>query len=236
MNYIQRLNDVLDAKMGELAVSDNMLKVLQPGFVDKRLYGIYLIETFHYTRHNAKNQALVAVRPDNQDYAYMKYCLSHSMEEVGHEMMAYHDLKTMAKDTPAIADLPKPLSKTQELVDYLYSVASDQNIYARLGYSFWAEKSYDYIQPLLRLLAESLGLKKNSMTFLVQHAEIDKKHAEEVEQAITQFVVDENSYLAVQEVMLQSLLKTSQMLDAVFDEFVLLKENNSTKYGFLKPQ
>ncbi len=91
---IEKLRARLELEMDNLQQSENLFKVLEEGFADKRLYGIYLTETFHYTFHNSRNQAMVAARKDTMNINYMKYCLKHANEEAGHEMMAFHDLNT----------------------------------------------------------------------------------------------------------------------------------------------
>lgn len=228
---------VLDLEMENMVNVDNLEKVLTPGFVDKRLYAIYLIETYHYTYHNARNQALVACRPERTDPRYMKYCLKHAMEETGHELMALHDLKKAGwnlvdikdqKDT----DLPKPLMQTEVLIAYLYRVSTTGNSLARLGYSFWAERVYEYLAPLMEMF-NHLGIEKSAMTFLTDHSEIDAGHAEEVDRAINMFVKTEEDWSDIEECMKTSLRLKARVMDAVFDEFVKLKEGTSTRYNFL---
>lgn len=217
-----------------LSKSPYLNKVMEPGFVNKDLYAIYMIETYHYTKHNARNQALVATRNDDLPFGYMKYCLKHAQEEVGHEMMAFHDFKKLGYENITIQDLPQPLSSTNALIGYLYYTSGKDNIYARLGYSYWAERVYEYIQPLLNLMKAGLGIPEKAMTFFVQHSEIDISHAQEVDAIITEFVKTEEDYLKVEATMLTSLSLTTKMLDEVFEEFVNIKEKNESRYSFLK--
>lgn len=229
---IEKLKARLELEMDNLQQSPNLFKVLEEGFADKRLYGIYLTETFHYTFHNSRNQALVAARKDPMNINYMKYCLKHSMEEAGHEMMAFHDLKNLDYNVK-VEDLPTPLKTTQALIAYLYYVSEYGNPVARLGYSFWAERSYEYIQPILNLLSEGLGVGKKSMTFFNEHSEIDEQHAIDVENAISRFAKTEQDWEDIEECMVNSLLLTTRMMDEVLDEFVKIKEDKPTRYKFL---
>lgn len=229
-----KLMQRLEKEMDELTQSPNLFKVLEEGFATKELYAIYLIETYHYTKHNAKNQALVAARRDgNMSVQYMKYCFKHALEETGHELMAIHDIKNLGYDFKT-EDLPKPLSSTENLVNYLYEVAEKGNPIARLGYSFWAERSYEFIAPLLFLLKEGVGIPKRAMTFFNEHSEIDETHAIEVNKAIESFAKTDQDKLDIEEVMVNSLMLTSKMLDEVLEEFINFKENKSKKYDFLR--
>jgi len=120
------------------------------------------------------------------------------------------------------------------LIAYLYHISEHFSPVARLGYSYWAERSYEFIQPLLSMLSDGLGVPKKAMTFFNEHSEIDAKHAEEVEEAIKRFVKTPEDWDAVTEVMVGSLILTTRMMDQVFDEFCKLKEGKPTRYPFIK--
>jgi pyrroloquinoline quinone (PQQ) biosynthesis protein C len=229
---LAKLKERLDFEMDNLQQSPNLFKVLEEGFADKRLYGIYLTETYHYTFHNSRNQAAVATRKEIMNINYIKYCLKHSLEEAGHEMMAFHDLKNLGFDC-TVESLPKPLNSTQALIAYLYYVAENENPVARLGYSFWAERSYEYIKPLLDLLSSGLNIEKKSMTFFNEHSEIDEQHAIDVENAIKRFAKTDQDWQDVEDCMVNSLVLTARMLDEVLEEFIKVKEEKKSRYGFL---
>src|SRR5690606_30138258 len=120
------------------------------------------------------------------------------------------------------------------LIGYLYYISEYGLPVARLGYSFWAERSYEFIQPLLSMISEGLGVPKKAMTFFNEHSEIDEKHAEEVEEAINRFVKTEEEWHAVEETMVNSLILTSRMMDEVLEEYIKYKAGKMTRYGFLK--
>ena len=232
MSSLEHLKNRLTSEFGVILNSPNMEKAMTPGFVDKRLYAIYLIETFHYTSHNAKNQALVATRLDEIDPRYAKWCLKHANEEYGHELMAYHDLKAagLIKDNQVLS---KPLPNTQAFIAYIYWVAQHGHPYARLGYSYWAERSYEFIQPMVTHIATSLGIKPNAMTFYNEHSEIDTDHAKQVDDVITRHVKTKEEWEAVEETMVMSLHLTQRMMDGVFEEFIKLKNGKQSRFEYL---
>lgn len=231
---ISKLDSRLESEMALLSQSPNLARVMAPGFVDRRLYAMYLVETYHYTRHNSRNQAVVATRAEDLPIRYMKYCLKHAMEEAGHEMMAFHDLKAMGYSSLNVADLPAPLQETDTLIAYLYRVAAQGEPLARLGYSYWAERSYEFIQPLLQMVSGRLEIPKKAMTFFEEHSEIDEKHAKEVAEVIQSFAETPEDWAAIEDTMVQSLKLTTRMMDAVLEEFIRLKETGESRYGFIK--
>jgi pyrroloquinoline quinone (PQQ) biosynthesis protein C len=229
---IELLKTRLEETVAQLMSGPNLERVLTPGFADKRLYAIYLMETYHYTRHNSRNQALIATRPENIDPRYLKFCLRHAEEEVGHELMALHDIKAMGHKVDENS-LPQPLNSTTALISYLYYVSANSNPLARLGYSFWAERSYQYIRPLLTMLSDGLGIEKKAMTFFNEHSEIDIEHAKQVDETILRFAKTQNDWDEMGDCLETSLRLTSRMMDEVFEEFIKIKEGKLTRYQSL---
>ena len=227
---LSALKQKLSDYMATQRKSWSFLKVIKPGYASKYLYAIYMIETYHYTFHNSRNQAAVATRNEDLNINYMKFCLHHAEEEAGHEMMALHDIKNLGFKVDK-NNLPEPLNATKDLISYLYEVSNSGNPYARLGYSFWAERVYAYIKPLLTLMSVGVGIKKNSMTFFNEHSDIDAKHAEEVDQAILRFAKTDEDWLAIEECMIGSLERTIKMTHEVLFEYDNFKSKNNSRYA-----
>lgn len=230
---LNQLKERLNQEFEKLATSPYLPQVMEPGFADKRLYALYLLETYHYTRHNARNQALVATRPEDIDVRYLKFCLKHAEEEMGHELMALHDLKNLGYEVSE-ATLPKPLAATETLIAYLYHVSRTGHPLARLGYSFWAEQSYGYIQPLLEMVSSGLGIPNKAMSFFREHSNIDEVHAKQVQETIERFAKTKEDWTAIEDCMVNSLHLTARMMDQVFEDFMQLKTGTSTRVSFLK--
>jgi hypothetical protein len=179
----------LEGKMAEhwMAILDRPLsaeikKILASG--DRRLYAMWLCQVAHMTRHTSAHQALVGTRFSEISFQYAKFCFEHAAEEVGHEMMAVHDLKKIGVPVEKVDDLPPELSSTKKLNAYLYHVAERGHPATRLGFSFWAEKCYPFIQMLVGNSLRDMGLVNSQMTFFVSHSAIDEKHARDVEHVL----------------------------------------------------
>lgn len=207
-------------------------RFVMAGDYDRRFYGIYLTETFHYVKHNPKHQALVAVQATGQLWSYYRFCYEHAQEETGHEMMAFNDLINLGLTSDSVT-LPPPHPATEVFIGYLYRVSTEGNPLRRLGYSFWAEDSYGYIGNLMKKITQQLALEARHTTFLVSHANIDEKHAEDVDKAIVQNCKKPDDWASLAEVMQTSLRLQSAMLDAVLEEYQALKANASDRYRFL---
>ncbi len=133
--------------------------------------------------------------------------------------MVIHDLKSVNLYDENFRD-KNPLPATQALISYLYKVALDKGAVARLGYSYWAESCYDHIDPLLKKLSNDLNLTKNNMTFFIAHSEIDSRHAEEVNEAISFCEPTEEEQEDIINTAVTTLYLTGQILEQVYREYL----------------
>jgi pyrroloquinoline quinone (PQQ) biosynthesis protein C len=194
--------------------------VLENGF-DRSLYRLVMVQIYHYTRHNSINQAAAAFGAAPEQIGLLRFVYTHAREELGHEKMVLHDLRAIGLLGPDETIADPPLPATDALINYLYGVALRQGPIARLGYSYWAESVYGHIAPLLARARESLNLTDREMAFFVAHAEIDSKHAVEVEHAIRGSVRSQADADAVYRVATTSLWLTVMLLEQAFDEWAL---------------
>lgn len=228
---LETLNRVVTETWARILDNSKFVRIIRDGKLDKRLYALYLCQTYEYTRHNARNQALVGVLAQDIAPQYQKFCFDHAMEETGHELMALHDAHSLgvAKD----AKMPGPLPATEVLVAYLYYISAQGNPVQRLGYSFWAENSYHHVNPLIERIKDTLQLKNSQMTFFVAHSAIDKDHAEEVERMILQHCKTEKDWADVQRCAVLSLELTGNILEDVYWEYQKLVDGKPSPYAFL---
>jgi pyrroloquinoline quinone (PQQ) biosynthesis protein C len=175
-----------------------------------------MLQIFHYTRHNSINQAIAALRIDPEQMPLLRFVYGHAKEELGHERLVLHDLRSiglLGEDDV----LDPPLPATDALINYLYGISFREGAIPRLGYSYWAESVYGHIAPLLVSAKESLALDDRNMTFFAAHSEIDSKHAEQVRTTICLAVSTREQADAVHRVAVTSLWLTIQLLAQAFD-------------------
>lgn len=188
------------------------------GECDQReLYKRTMVEIYHYTRHNAVNQAFAAWRASSPEQKHLlKFCFEHADEELGHEQMVSADLDRVGLLEPGLLDA-EPLPATQAFIGYLYYVGLALGPIARLGYSYWAENAYGFLDPILSQARSELDLSDEDMTFFVSHARVDVKHFEEVKEAIAENAETESDWQGVRNVAATTLCLTGAMLQGVFD-------------------
>ena len=148
--------------------------------------------------------------------------MKHALEELGHENMVVNDLKSMGID-PEIFN-SKPLPATDALNGYLDSIAIRGGVIPRLGYSFWAEDSYEHLAPLLDACQTKLKLTEQQLTFFIAHAVIDEKHAEDVNNAIDRWVITDEEKESVKQVAKTTLFLTGEILEAAAEQYLSEKE------------
>jgi thiaminase len=229
---LEVLQEKLNGLWENILENSPLIKHIMDGKIDKKLFALYMYETYHYTFHNARNQALVGVVGQELPIQYMKFCFEHAEEETGHELMALHDIRELGVDVENQA-IPAPLINTELLIAYLYWVSAKGNPIQRLGYSFWAENCYGFINPVISMVAKTLGLKDTQLTFFVAHSNIDEEHALEVQHMILKFVKTDEDWLAIERVMTTTLKLQSKLLDGVFEEYKKLVKGEDSSYSFL---
>lgn len=231
---LEQLKAKTEAGWKRILDNSRFVRHIQEGKLDRKLYALYLVETYHYTKHNSRNQALVGVKMGDGNPQYQKFCFDHAMEETGHELMAWHDAKALGLSAQ-LTDLPAPLPATEVLIAYLYWISEHGNPLRRLGYSFWAENSYEYINPLVDKIRTTLDLKNSQMTFFVAHSAIDKEHAEEVERMLKSQCKTEQDWADVAQVAEVTLQLTGNLLEDVYWEYQQVISGASKRFPAIHP-
>lgn len=227
-NLNHRLTDIWNNMLKQ----SEFIKALQGKKIDKRLYLIYLFETYHYTAHNSRNQGLVGAMNHLNSTGYTKFCYHHAADEVGHELIALHDIYELGVKENSFT-FPKPLADTEVLIAYLYWISIHGNPLQRLGYSYWAESCYSYIDPLINKVKQTLNLQDHQLKFFIAHSKIDEGHFQEVKDIITKHCRTKNDFEDIARVMETSFILTSRMVEAVYRAYLDLAMGKPSQYAFL---
>ncbi|WP_439886114.1 iron-containing redox enzyme family protein [Pseudomonas sp. MBLB4123] len=215
-DFIDELKDVCDAEWAKIKAG-RFFRLVQDSELQRELYIRAMVEVFHYTKNNAINQAAATFGEDHKRVGLLRFAMKHALEELGHENMVVNDLASIGVD-PSVFER-KPLPATEALNGYLFSLAIRGGVIPRLGYSFWAEDSYEHLAPLLDVCKNQLGLSDKQLTFFIAHSVIDAKHAEDVNNAIIRWVESDEDKEAVKQVARTTLFLTGQILESVANEF-----------------
>ena len=209
--FIRDLRGTIDAQWAEIKRGQFWSLVMR-GTVSRPLYRDLMLQVYHYSRHNSVNQAVAAFVPAPE--GLLRFVYRHASEELGHERMVTHDLRSI--DLLDEADLAKPpLPATEALIGYLYYVALRYGPVARLGYSFWAEDAHSHIGEALAKICTDLKLTTKNVTFFGSHAEADIDHIRQVEEALQKYAATPQEQELVNRVALTTLTLTGQLLDQV---------------------
>jgi hypothetical protein len=210
-SFVKSLRAVVDAQWSDIKRGE-FWRLVQQHAVRKELYRDMMLQVFHYSRHNSINQAVAAFVPAPE--GLLKFVYRHAAEELGHEKMVIHDLKSIGMWSDEDADA-SPLPATEALIGYLYFVGLRYGAVARLGYSFWAEGAHAHIQEILAKVCKDLQFTSRNITFFGAHAEADLEHIQQVEEAIARYAVTAQDQALVLRVATTTLSLTGQLLDQV---------------------
>lgn len=216
-SFIKQLDKIV-AEEWQRIKSGKFWNLVMSEPVDPLLYKGLMEEIYHYTKHNSINQAAAAYKTSPERRKLLKFVYKHALEELGHEKMVTHDLESVGLLDAGLENR-LPLPATQALTSFIYLTAIEKGAAARLGYSYWAETSYDHIDDLLKKIASDLNLTEKNMSFFVAHSEIDSKHSAEVTDAITSCVSDEAELRDILNTAQVTLYLTGQMLDQVAERY-----------------
>lgn len=215
-DFRKELDEIFNEEWGK--IKQGLFFELANTNISKELYVKAMVQVFHYTKNNAINQAAATFSEDHKKVGLLRFAMKHALEELGHENMVVNDLESMgiSKD---VFDAP-PMPATAALNGYLDSIAIRGGVIPRLGYSFWAEDSYEHLAPLLDACQNKLGLTEKQLTFFIAHAVIDEKHADDVNNAIDRWVHTDEEKEDVKQVARTTLFLTGQILESVAQEYL----------------
>ncbi|MCG8424838.1 MAG: iron-containing redox enzyme family protein [Proteobacteria bacterium] len=195
----------------------DFIRHLRTHGIDRDLYVALMTEIYHYTRHNAQNQALAVLGVQSDRLALLKYCLHHAYQEAGHDQMVIRDLAQVGVQRETV-ESSNPLPETQAFVAYLYQLAHNRDATHRLGYSYWAENAYAYISELIEAIKRDVKLTDDQLTFFVEHSTIDEAHFAQVKNIIANSCVTEEQQAGALDALKVTLRLTGNIMDAVYRE------------------
>jgi hypothetical protein len=90
--FIPSLRAAVDAQWAEIRKGAFWRQVMEQP-VTPELYRDLMLQVWHYSRHNSMNQAVTAFVPAPE--GLLKFVYRHAAEELGHERMVVHDLRSI---------------------------------------------------------------------------------------------------------------------------------------------
>lgn len=187
------------------------------------LLQLYLIESYHYVKHNAQHQALAVWQKDVRDRDFMRAALQHAVEEVDHDLLALRDLEKMGVPrAEVVASIPLP--QTLGFTGYLYYAVMRENPIGRLGYSIWAEGTQQIGPTIIERLMKKFKIDdERKISFFAAHAKLDMRHGVECCESIDRFAVTPEDRQAIRTVAHTSMTLFIDLLEAIYDRYLVVK-------------
>jgi hypothetical protein len=233
---IIKIDEMLTKTWKDIMKKPEALRLLTKAVsIDKRIYGLYLIQIFNWANHVARSLGLAGANTYIRDREFMSFAFSHGIEEAGHELMAVNDLKAIGvplKDD--LSNMPPPLPRTEALIGYINWVVTHENPVRSLGFFYWIERPYDHIRPVVQSVQKACKLTKEQMSFFYAHEELDQKHGRDLEAALVKFCHTEKDWEEARLVMnMSQTLLIDMIVYELFPAFDDLKAGKSSQYDIL---
>jgi len=231
---IEELDQLIASVWEEIFSSDEAKKYSSTLMSkDKRLFAMYMTQVYHYAYHTARNLGLAGANLFNTDLELMHHFFEHALGEVGHEQMAYNDLKELGIPFKSEKDMPPALPATEAMVAYVKYLSLSEKPYRSLGYHYWIEQPYNYILSFMQALEHTMNLEKKQMSFYLMHAKIDQKHGKDIQEIVYKVCTTDERKAEIMEVTRTSLWLMFRLLQDVIAEYGNLVEGKSEMFAIL---
>lgn len=194
---------------------------LQSGDFQIRNYKGFLLETYHHAGLNPQIQAFATMYFKDNPREMIGLFYKHAGSEIGHDLLALNDLGALGENIEKLRH-SKPLPSTAAFNAFALMQIQLVNPVAYLGYLFHLEflptqQGRVHIERL-----KHLGVPKNALTFLEEHATIDAGHNKMMERYIDTLVKDEATFDQVAYALNCSCHLHYNMLAAAFENGELI--------------
>ena len=174
-------------------------------------------QIFHHARENPQLQALASVRFRGAQRESVKRFLQHAVSEVGHDHLALNDLRTMGEDVTRIP-FENPLPATSALLGFAFYQVENLNPVGYLGYLFHLEFTPTRNGGGYMAALADIGIPREAMTFLQDHATIDIGHNRLMERYVEDLIVTDEDMEAVVYAMRVTGRLYSEMLRGAIEQ------------------
>lgn len=238
--YLQKLDNLI-AEEWKAIFSSDLAPIVDDVInkKDKRIYALYMTQVYHYAYHTPRSLALAGANLTNEDTRLMHHFLEHALEENGHDMMAYHDLKAMGVPLRSRQDMPPVLASTETMIAYVNYLSTSSEPYRSLGYHVWIERPYEYIESFMQVLYDRLKLEESQFLFYKNHKRIDQKHGKDLQDILVDYCKTEKHWEEIYSVTRTTMRQFMNMIIEILREYEKLKNGSSSTFrilDILKPE
>lgn len=214
MNYSQRIHAEWQKAFAEMSATPGFRRILSSEVTVKH-YQSLMRQIFHHARENPQIQTLAAVYFRGEQRAMVKMFFKHATSEIGHDLLALDDLRTLGVDVSQIPT-EQPLVETTALLSYAFYQIQYRNPVGYLGYLYHLEymPTTDGVAYLNSF--RKAGVPDAAMSFIQDHATVDIAHNKLMQVYIEELVKTEQDYEAVVYAIKTTAMLYGNMVTAAF--------------------
>ena len=184
MDLFDRVQEATADDLRLHVLESPLLAIVASGGATRDQYAAYLRETYHLVRHTSRALARAASRLDDDRRDLRAWLLEQANEEHGHELFCLKDLRNLGLDAAAIT-ARMPGAGAWGVITQNYFFADEGHPEALLGVASATEgMGAELAGGLATVLIERYGIPEVATTFLRSHAGFDRRHYEQVRDAI----------------------------------------------------
>jgi len=202
------------------------VKRLEKGDLKLCHYKGYLQETYHHAGVNPQIQAYTTMFFKNNPRNTIRKFYKHAISEIGHDLLALNDLVALGENKEMIL-ATEPLPITLAYNSFVLNLVQFHNPVSYLGYLFHLEFLPTQNGPKYIHQLEKLGVPKEALTFLEEHATVDVAHNKLMEEYVEELISTERDLQDVIWAAKSSVPIHSHMISDAF-------ENGERIYGGTK--
>lgn len=148
------------------------------GRISRDTYVAYLTQAYHHVKHTTPLLMATGARLGSDKEWLREAIAEYIEEELGHQEWILNDIAACGGDKEA-ARASTPHAATEMMVAYAYDTVMRNNPVGFFGMVFVLEGTSTALATnIAETLMQSLGLKRNSFSYLLSHGTLDLSHME----------------------------------------------------------
>lgn len=163
----------------QFPIDNSLVQKLDDGLFTVNDYQNMLLILFHQVYYSSSSFALAGTMVDSRFTEIKDYLMEHAEEEKEHWSWIINDLRKAGYSGPDPREL-FPSKEAQAYISFAMFIAHKHPV-SRLAMGFVLEDlSGEYGIKYGTQIAQALGLKKDAVSFTVQHGELDQGHSMDI--------------------------------------------------------
>ncbi len=191
MSFYKQLQQATQAEQVDLQ-SIPIIRKAMLGQVTLNQYIAFLTQAYHHVKHTVPLLTACGSRiPDDKEW--LRTAINHYIEEeIGHDEWILNDIAACGANSEAVRH-GLPAAATEAMVAYAYDIINNSNPIGFFGMVHVLEgTSVKFATDAATVLQRSLGLPKQSFTYLSSHGLLDIEHVDFFRDLVNRLDMDED--------------------------------------------